>query len=209
MILKPIPFCAKAILAGALATSLYAGQAQAGLSCTFGALATCNNTENNVTFSGFSASGTGYDALDTITINYATPNRYTVSLNFNGAGNQLTGPASGNVSFTATAAPSYTFLNAQGNVDVVDPTVTVTNTLSNLIGGSFVSTGSLVGPINFNSSTTSTNVVISWSAASGSLANNSSLLIRTFQVPGPLPILGAATAFGFSRKLRRRIKSAA
>ena len=29
------------------------------------------------------------------------------------------------------------------------------------------------------------------------------------QVPGPLPLLGAATAFGFSRKLRARIKALA
>jgi hypothetical protein len=28
-------------------------------------------------------------------------------------------------------------------------------------------------------------------------------------VPGPLPILGAGTAFGLSRKLRQRVKSAA
>jgi hypothetical protein len=28
------------------------------------------------------------------------------------------------------------------------------------------------------------------------------------QVPGPLPLLGAATAFGYSRKLRRRINGA-
>lgn len=27
-------------------------------------------------------------------------------------------------------------------------------------------------------------------------------------VPGPLPLLGAAAAFGFSRKLRRRINTA-
>ncbi len=27
------------------------------------------------------------------------------------------------------------------------------------------------------------------------------------QTPGPLPILGAGTAFGFARKLKRRIKS--
>jgi hypothetical protein len=27
-------------------------------------------------------------------------------------------------------------------------------------------------------------------------------------VPGPLPVLGAGVAFGFSRKLRRRIKGA-
>ncbi len=28
-------------------------------------------------------------------------------------------------------------------------------------------------------------------------------------VPGPLPVLGAAAAFGFSRKLRKRIKRSA
>ena len=31
---------------------------------------------------------------------------------------------------------------------------------------------------------------------------------NTFQTPGPLPILGAGAAFGFSRKLRGRIKAA-
>jgi hypothetical protein len=30
--------------------------------------------------------------------------------------------------------------------------------------------------------------------------------VWTVPVPGPLPLLGAATAFGFSRKLRKRIK---
>ena len=32
-------------------------------------------------------------------------------------------------------------------------------------------------------------------------------LINSYQTPGPLPILGAGTAFGFTRKLRRRIKT--
>jgi hypothetical protein len=27
------------------------------------------------------------------------------------------------------------------------------------------------------------------------------------EVPGPLPLLGAGTAFGFSRKLRRRLQA--
>ena len=31
---------------------------------------------------------------------------------------------------------------------------------------------------------------------------------NTFQTPGPLPVLGAGAAFGFSRKLRSRIKAA-
>lgn len=30
---------------------------------------------------------------------------------------------------------------------------------------------------------------------------------NTFQTPGPLPVLGASAAFGFSRKLRQRLKS--
>lgn len=33
------------------------------------------------------------------------------------------------------------------------------------------------------------------------------LFLDTAEVPGPLPALGAAAAFGFSRKLRKRIKS--
>jgi hypothetical protein len=33
--------------------------------------------------------------------------------------------------------------------------------------------------------------------------------VPTNQVPGPLPILGAGAAFGFSRKLRRRVRQAA
>jgi hypothetical protein len=48
----------------------------------------------------------------------------------------------------------------------------------------------------------------------GSGGDNSSLRVSSFtvstssptaEVPGPLPLLGAATAFGFSRKLRKRI----
>ena len=32
-------------------------------------------------------------------------------------------------------------------------------------------------------------------------------LLQTQAVPGPLPILGTAAAFGYSRKLRKRIKN--
>jgi hypothetical protein len=45
----------------------------------------------------------------------------------------------------------------------------------------------------------------------GNQASTSIQVSRTWatatRVPGPLPILGAAAAFGFSRKLRKRIKS--
>ncbi len=37
---------------------------------------------------------------------------------------------------------------------------------------------------------------------------NSYVQVPTDQVPGPLPLLGAAAAFGFSRKMRNRVKAA-
>ena len=45
----------------------------------------------------------------------------------------------------------------------------------------------------------------SYSVSNGGQLDN---FTNTFQTPGPLPILGAGAAFGFSRKLRGRIKAA-
>lgn len=39
------------------------------------------------------------------------------------------------------------------------------------------------------------------------VGNNVDRYTNTFQTPGPLPVLGAGAAFGFSRKLRSRIKA--
>jgi hypothetical protein len=45
----------------------------------------------------------------------------------------------------------------------------------------------------------------SWSVSGAAEVDN---ITNTFKTPGPLPILGAGAAFGFSRKLRGRIKAA-
>jgi hypothetical protein len=45
----------------------------------------------------------------------------------------------------------------------------------------------------------------SWTVSGAAEVDN---ITNTFQTPGPLPILGAGAAFGFSRKLRGRIKAA-
>jgi hypothetical protein len=45
----------------------------------------------------------------------------------------------------------------------------------------------------------------SWNVTGAAEVDN---ITNTFQTPGPLPILGAGAAFGFSRKLRGRIKAA-
>jgi hypothetical protein len=51
-------------------------------------------------------------------------------------------------------------------------------------------------------------VTNSWSIAKGDTMDNLSNYI-TQEAPGPLPILGICAAFGYSRKLRNRIKSSA
>jgi hypothetical protein len=68
-----------------------------------------------------------------------------------------------------------------------------------LYGGGFVATAPTEGGIFGNTLTlSSTNLYLTYSYDDGNTA-----------VPGPLPIVGASMAFGFSRKLRRRIQSSA
>ncbi len=57
--------------------------------------------------------------------------------------------------------------------------------------------------INFSTFTATLNVT------TGNVSAVTSLVSSDAPVPGPLPILGAGAAFGFSRKLRRRINQAA
>jgi hypothetical protein len=46
----------------------------------------------------------------------------------------------------------------------------------------------------------------SWQASDLANASTFGLTIGAVEVPGPLPVLGAAAAFGYSRRLRRRIQ---
>lgn len=46
----------------------------------------------------------------------------------------------------------------------------------------------------------------SWQASNLANASTFGLTIGAVEVPGPLPVLGAAAAFGYSRRLRRRIQ---
>jgi hypothetical protein len=57
------------------------------------------------------------------------------------------------------------------------------------------------------------NLEIITSGSSSDTADGSAIRISTFDidaaVPGPLPLLGASAAFGWSRKIRRQIKTSA
>ncbi|MFT5340466.1 MAG: hypothetical protein ACI9IO_002223 [Cyanobium sp.] len=60
------------------------------------------------------------------------------------------------------------------------------------------------GEVPFSSAFSATQA---WTYATATLASSSTAAQSTASVPGPLPILGVAAAFGFSRQLRKRIKS--
>jgi hypothetical protein len=82
-----------------------------------------------------------------------------------------------------------------------------TTVVKEIVGGPTLTStnGSQVGPISLAGGTSLT-VRDSWNVAESDVLTN---VKDTFtQVPGPLPLLGAGAAFGWSRKLRNRVKLA-
>jgi hypothetical protein len=75
---------------------------------------------------------------------------------------------------------------------------------SALIGSGTSTNGSQVA-IPLSNQTLTTIWVRDTYSASGSTALDN--MSNTFRTPGPLPVLGAGAAFGFSRKLRARVKA--
>lgn len=62
-------------------------------------------------------------------------------------------------------------------------------------------------PLTYPSGVTTSNVTNTWNSPMGMTQMGNT--ITQGPVPGPLPLLGAATALGLSRKLRKRIKASA
>lgn len=201
-----------------------------GAAAAFGTLVPTANAQTTpwgptVPFSGGStltgATFTGVSVgLGTGDFTFATPasNTYTANLNFNPGIN--TG--------AATQTFTYTLATTNGNVWTQ---AGLTSQMQALFqGGSFskevCSTGFGTGTCQvFTSTDTGTSAQSSalvgygtqiWvrdtyvstaNAPAGQVTGITNTFMST-AVPGPLPVLGAGAAFGFSRKLRRRIKAA-
>ena len=94
-------------------------------------------------------------------------------------------------------------------------TSTITSSSFAAPGSTTVTNNSTATVVGFNSGVTSATFNQSYTPQGGATPIVSSLGITIDQnapgegAPGPLPILGAGAAFGFSRKLRRRVKEAA
>ncbi|MCP9901395.1 hypothetical protein KBZ12_06520 [Cyanobium sp. Cruz CV13-4-11] len=209
-----------------LTPACLSGSAHAA-TCFFSNLSACNVTENGVQFSGFTFTGFTPGLSDSLQIAGFSNRGGEVNLLFNPSrANQISLNASINYTVTLIPTPlfNYTFDEAftGGGVNSFSGTNAATVTLSapGLTSpatftrtGSFASatTGSFQPQLTsqtftqsftFNPTTLSASlnaVVGSWTASANPVPG----------VPGPLPLLGAATAFGLSRKLRSRIRSAA
>ena len=206
-----------------LAPSLIASPAHSG-SCFLIDLASCNLTDNNIQFSNFSFTGFTAGPLDKFTFDGNTSGNRGGSVNLNFDPVRDTS-VSGSFSYTATLLPSslfkYTFrdLTPQASAGFFDSNSTLTSSVasSGLIGTATLSktgTGSTsTTPANFQPQLTSQTFTQTFNLVSVDNDNLASIgaqwRARANPVPGPLPLLGAATAFGLSRKLRSRIRSAA
>ncbi|MFY7929376.1 MAG: hypothetical protein ACOVS5_10950, partial [Oligoflexus sp.] len=131
-------------------------------------------------------------------------------------GPELIGPATGTYSYKLTSDNGDPFLRGLIDSDFDLGTGTVRkevfavdgsgNPIGNAIFDETSTNGSSSGLIAFKDQ--SHNMIWvrdTYTVDAGSQLDN---FTNTFQTPGPLPILGAGAAFGFSRKLRGRIKAA-
>jgi hypothetical protein len=207
-------------LAAISAGGLLAGQAHAANPCSLAALVgppgdatACDFTGSDFKVTNVSVTGFTPSAFDNL-VYTLSGNDLQAQLNFVLGRTTAT---SGTLSYTIELLNSRTFDTAQANITGNNGNFS-TSTASTGLASAATSTGGPGSTVSFNSGLTIQTFTQSFSAApNGSLAFNSLGTIYSTApgggggagVPGPLPILGAGAAFGFSRRLRNRIKVAA
>jgi hypothetical protein len=95
-----------------------------------------------------------------------------------------------------------------------DSTVTATNSTPspnpNMVSGAF---STAMSPSTFTNGTTTSAFTNTFNVTNNAFTSFDNSIVQksppTGSVPGPLPLLGAGAAFGFSRRIRSRIKAAA
>jgi hypothetical protein len=158
---------------------------------------------------------TGFTGLDAITFSNPDANSFTYSFQ-------------GNVTWTGSTTRSFNYsITSPNGKKLKDFTSAVSSSIGNPKAGTFAVTGNpgtatatLTNMTAVGGSQTYATPLVSDSftaALSGITGNGIQSVQSTYYVaqdattstPGPLPIIGAASAFGFSRKLRSRIKLSA
>lgn len=212
-----------------LAPALWSGSAHAATgSCLLSNLSGCNLNLDGVIFSNFSFTGFTAGASDSFALegntsgDTATGNRNgNVAIVFSPPRNSAI--SNGSFTYTVTLTPNATSVRAFNVATVSGNTVTTEN------GGSFTTEKTSSGlpvpatyqetngsgilePATFNRTLTSQTFTQNFTfnpTSPDSLTRVRGTWSTFAATPGPLPLLGAATAFGLSRKIRSRIRSAA
>jgi len=211
-----------ALKIGALAAisfgGLLAGEAHAANPCFLSTLAG-NSAACNFSISDFQISSVSYTGFTPGNFDYLS---YTLS------GDDLqpqltflpgrTKALKGTLTYTVTLLNGRTFVGAQANITGNNGTF-ATSTTSTGLPTAATSTGGPGTTVSLNPALTAQTFTQAFSSKKkGNLVLNSLGTIYSttapaptppVQAPGPLPILGAGAAFGFSRRLRHRIKLAA
>ncbi|MEI6029985.1 MAG: choice-of-anchor E domain-containing protein [Synechococcaceae cyanobacterium ELA739] len=186
------------------------------------------------TFAGFN---TALGTLTKVNITNAAGSNFTGT--FGGTIQLLCNDNPANCSFSSSALPTFTFTNSSISTGTLQPVtltpnpVTTFSAVVNAAGsGTYsssttdIATGTNVLRAYFAGTPTlnniSTNIFSTPTSGNGFIGNSALTLsgnvylTYTYEippapgaVPGPIPILGAGAAFGFSRKLRKRIRSTA
>jgi hypothetical protein len=207
-----------AALPVALVATLGSGTANAAqLTCNLSDFSGCQSTLGDKSFSGFSVSAvsgtfTGNSANDLIVIDEISSTQFQIYLTPISATQNFGGTLNYSVAITpAGIAAGNTFGVGQANVNgagVGSQSTTVAS--SGLSSSAFSSNGS--GSLtSFKSGVTSATFAQTFVTDTKTLNQTGFAFTQSSPttVPGPLPVLGAGAAFGFSRKLRKRIKQAA
>jgi hypothetical protein len=143
----------------------------------------------------------------------AGKNTYQVDTDFDGpppGSDVLLGPYSGSFKYTITSAVEP-FVFAGLTQNIIQPSSGASVTKQVCYGGFGVDCETLT-PVSDNGSSIlnlskKVNTLYITDTYTGTSTAALDNFINTYQTPGPLPILGAGAAFGFSRKLRSRIKA--
>ena len=184
----------------------------AGMSCTIG-----DKTYSNFSYTGFASSDPAQNVVN-MSESGAGALQHTIGMQNTSGWTS----ASNTFSYTISIASGSNKLHqwaATGSSSIIgsgfNSTVTATNSSPSPNPNAAVNAFSTVGtPSTFTDGTTSSDFVNTFNVTNNAFTSFDNSVIQkdptsTTPTPGPLPILGAGAAFGFSRRLRSRIKAAA
>jgi hypothetical protein len=184
-----------------------AGESKAaGFECFLSSLSTCGGLVGDKNFTGFSLSGFAPRANDKLYVS-ESGGYWSVQTNFSPS---TTGTVNGRLMYNvAIVGTPFTFDEVEVSVSG-GPTSPGNPLITSVITSipSFT-TDSSTSSVKSFADNIKTIAVDQRFTALGSRRLSSFTTTFTQNVPGPLPLLGGAAAFGFSRRLRSRIKTSA